>query len=65
MLLIPGSLDLQASLSREIEKLREQLVTLGIRFGLMHPEVQQCSRQLDELLLQYYDIAGLRKDKPS
>ncbi|MCZ8522380.1 aspartyl-phosphate phosphatase Spo0E family protein [Paenibacillus mucilaginosus] len=56
---------MQASLSREIEKLREQLVTLGIRFGLMHPEVQQCSRQLDELLLQYYDIAGLRKDKPS
>ncbi|TXK77587.1 aspartyl-phosphate phosphatase Spo0E family protein [Paenibacillus sp. N3.4] len=30
------------------------MVTLGTRYGFLHPEVQQCSRELDQLLLQYY-----------
>nr|WP_240159873.1 aspartyl-phosphate phosphatase Spo0E family protein [Paenibacillus aceris] len=39
-----------------IEQLRDQMVTLGTEFGFMHPDVQQCSRELDQLLLQYYAI---------
>ncbi|WP_426451736.1 aspartyl-phosphate phosphatase Spo0E family protein [Paenibacillus sp. S-38] len=64
-MLVPGSFDLQSSISLEIEKLRERLVTLGIRFGLMHPEVQECSRQLDELLLKYYETVRHHKNTPS
>lgn len=39
----------------EIERIREQMVELGIRHGFLHPKVQACSRELDELLLQYYN----------
>ncbi|MFC5447609.1 aspartyl-phosphate phosphatase Spo0E family protein [Paenibacillus aestuarii] len=50
----------QERLILEIERLREQMVTLGNTYGLLHPEVQHCSRQLDELLLQYYEIRRSR-----
>lgn len=39
----------------EIEQLREQMIILGNRHGFLHPEVQSCSRQLDQLLVQFYD----------
>ena len=45
---------LDVSMSSQIEYLRGQMVSLGTRYGLLHPEVQQCSEQLDELLLEYY-----------
>lgn len=50
----PGSSDSHLAISSEIEEVRGRLVSLGIQFGLMHPEVQQCSQQLDELLLRFY-----------
>ncbi|MBP1962534.1 aspartyl-phosphate phosphatase Spo0E family protein [Paenibacillus aceris] len=46
----------QERLDIAIEQLRDQMVTLGTEFGFMHPDVQQCSRELDQLLLQYYAI---------
>lgn len=39
----------------EIERMREQMVELGIHHGFLHPKVQACSRELDKLLLQYYN----------
>lgn len=44
----------QERLNIEIEQLRGQMVSLGTTYGFLHPEVQQCSRELDQLLLQYY-----------
>ncbi|MEW9700694.1 Spo0E family sporulation regulatory protein-aspartic acid phosphatase [Paenibacillus sp. SI8] len=44
----------QERLNTEIEQLRGQMVTLGNAHGFLHPDVQLCSRQLDQLLLQYY-----------
>ena len=43
-------------LTREIERIRVKMVQLGNHFGFHHPDVQQCSRQLDYLLMQYYKI---------
>ncbi|MDD9271310.1 Spo0E family sporulation regulatory protein-aspartic acid phosphatase [Paenibacillus sp. GCM10023248] len=48
--------ELQERLDIAIETLREQMVTLGTEYGFLHPEVQQCSRELDQLLLQYYAL---------
>lgn len=48
--------ELQERLDIAIEQLRGQMVTLGTEYGFLHPEVQQCSRELDKLLLQYYAI---------
>ncbi len=53
--MLTPALDEQASISEEIEDMREQMVSLGKRLGLMHPEVQHCSRQLDQLVLRYYE----------
>jgi len=55
-------LETQDRLSRQIEQLRGQMVLLGISHGFLHPEVQLCSRRLDQLLLQYYK---LNRVKPS
>ena len=48
--------ELQERLDIAIEQLRGQMVALGTEYGFLHPEVQQCSRELDQLLLQYYAI---------
>lgn len=53
-LLMSGSTKLKVSISSQIENLRGQMVSLGTRYGFLHPEVQQCSVQLDKLLLEYY-----------
>lgn len=53
-MVMSGTATLDASMSSQIERLRGQMVSLGTRYGLLHPEVQQCSEQLDELLLEYY-----------
>ncbi|NHN30385.1 aspartyl-phosphate phosphatase Spo0E family protein [Paenibacillus agricola] len=42
--------------SREIEIVRSHMVQLVDQYGFMHPEVQQCSSQLDILLLQFYQL---------
>ncbi|BFT69828.1 MULTISPECIES: aspartyl-phosphate phosphatase Spo0E family protein [Paenibacillus] len=46
--------ELQERLDIAIEQLRDQMVALGTEYGFLHPEVQQCSRELDQLILQYY-----------
>ncbi|UKS30994.1 aspartyl-phosphate phosphatase Spo0E family protein [Paenibacillus sp. HWE-109] len=46
----------QERLNIEIEQLRSQMVSLGNAHGFLHPDVQQCSRELDLLLLQYYAL---------
>ncbi|TCZ75839.1 aspartyl-phosphate phosphatase Spo0E family protein [Paenibacillus albiflavus] len=46
---------LEAIVSSQIEYLRGRMVFLGTRYGLRHPAVQQCSEQLDELLLEFYN----------
>lgn len=48
--------ELRGRIAGEIERHREQMIRLGNELGLLHPEVQQCSRQLDELLLRYYEV---------
>lgn len=48
--------ELRSVISNEIEKVRERMVRMGDQLGLMHPEVQKCSRQLDELLLRFYEV---------
>jgi hypothetical protein len=44
----------------EIERIRDELILLGIRHGFLDAEVQNCSRQLDRLLVQFYhaDLLG-------
>jgi hypothetical protein len=44
-------------LMTEIERIRNQLILLGNRHGFLHAEVQNCSRQLDRLLVQFYEAA--------
>jgi hypothetical protein len=44
----------QTKLCNEIEQIRSRMVVLGTQYGFLHPDVQQCSRQLDELLLEFY-----------
>ncbi|WP_268796194.1 aspartyl-phosphate phosphatase Spo0E family protein [Paenibacillus sp. Soil750] len=44
----------QERLHIKIEQLRGQMVSLGTSHGFLHPDVQKCSRDLDQLLLQYY-----------
>jgi hypothetical protein len=46
----------QGQLDIAIEELRGQMVILGTEYGFLHPDVQQCSRELDQLLLQYYAL---------
>lgn len=53
--------EMHSALSCEIEKVRERMVRLSDQFGFMHPEVQQCSKQLDELLLRFYEIDKMMK----
>nr|WP_245247274.1 MULTISPECIES: aspartyl-phosphate phosphatase Spo0E family protein [unclassified Paenibacillus] len=63
--MVPGSPDSCSAISSEIEEVRGHLVSLGIQFGLMHPEVQRCSQQLDELLLRFYATKLGRATKAS
>jgi hypothetical protein len=44
-------------LMTEIERIRDQMILLGNRHGFLHAEVQNCSRQLDQLLIQFYEAA--------
>ncbi|WP_246302802.1 aspartyl-phosphate phosphatase Spo0E family protein [Paenibacillus plantarum] len=44
----------QERLHIKIEQLRGKMVSLGTSHGFLHPDVQKCSRDLDQLLLQYY-----------
>lgn len=43
-------------ISIEIERIRAQMIKLVEEHGFMHPIVQQCSGQLDVLLLSYYQL---------
>jgi hypothetical protein len=53
-----------SDISDEIEKVRSRMVELGCKLGLLHPEVQQCSERLDELLLDYYFTRQNREAYP-
>ncbi|MCD1259790.1 aspartyl-phosphate phosphatase Spo0E family protein [Paenibacillus athensensis] len=55
---------MQDILNRQIEQLRGQMVLLGISHGFLHPEVQLCSRRLDQLLLQYYELTRVKPSAP-
>jgi hypothetical protein len=46
----------ETELASEIEEMRSEMVELGRRFGLQHPEVQKRSEQLDLLLNRYYHL---------
>lgn len=46
MLPVVNWMDEDAELSCEIETLRAHMVELGSVLGLMHPDVQRCSKQL-------------------
>ncbi|MGG1517473.1 aspartyl-phosphate phosphatase Spo0E family protein [Paenibacillus oryzisoli] len=60
--LMNSDLNSQDHLCHRIEQLRHQMVSLGTAHGLLHPDVQQCSRDLDLLLVQYHLI---RRPKPA
>ncbi|MEK8132441.1 aspartyl-phosphate phosphatase Spo0E family protein [Paenibacillus filicis] len=53
--------DLHNTLTLEIEHNRQRMVRLGVELGLMHPEVQRCSEQLDVLLLRFYHTDKLMR----
>ncbi|GAB7056000.1 MULTISPECIES: aspartyl-phosphate phosphatase Spo0E family protein [Paenibacillus] len=55
-MLVSSCPDKQSAITSEIEEVRGRMVSLGVQFGLLHPEVQRCSQQLDELLLRYHHI---------
>jgi hypothetical protein len=48
---------LEVKLMTEIEQVRNRMITLADLHGFLHPEVQDCSRQLDQLLFQFYTYA--------
>lgn len=50
-------LDSEAEIKEQIESTRAQMNRMADELGYIHPEVMRCSQKLDELLLQYYDIA--------
>lgn len=50
-LLFPTSMEI----TEEIESVRSEMMELGSRYGMLHPEVQRCSQHLDRLLNLFYD----------
>jgi hypothetical protein len=40
----------------EIETVRGEMVGLAMELGFLHPDVQRCSRKLDQLILHYYAV---------
>ncbi|MVP01731.1 aspartyl-phosphate phosphatase Spo0E family protein [Paenibacillus lutrae] len=52
----PLDRDIGRKLIEDIEQLRFQLVEKGMQYGFLHPSVQQDSRDLDKLLLQFYKL---------
>lgn len=44
----------RAEMMEEIESVRAEMMKLGNRYGMLHPEVQRCSQELDKLLNLYY-----------
>ncbi|ADU28679.1 aspartyl-phosphate phosphatase Spo0E family protein [Evansella cellulosilytica] len=44
------------NLINDIEVARSKLICAGMKKGLTHPETINCSKLLDELLNQYYQI---------
>lgn len=41
---------------QKIEKLRQDLIDIGVKRGFQDPQVMEKSRMLDELINQYYRI---------
>jgi hypothetical protein len=62
-LLVMDVTDTLSALSSEIEQARARMVALGCQLGFMHPEVLHCSKQLDELLLRFYEIDKMMKQR--
>ncbi|TBL71617.1 aspartyl-phosphate phosphatase Spo0E family protein [Paenibacillus thalictri] len=56
VLVLAVSPDSRTALSIEIEIVRKQMNLLGEQLGFLHPDVQACSKKLDKLLLQYYEL---------
>jgi hypothetical protein len=55
----PNSL---SEISIEIERVRTRMILLGDQYGLMHPEVHECSNELDQLLLRFYELDKAVRD---
>jgi hypothetical protein len=56
-------------LLEKIELLRQHMVKIGLELGLDHPEVLECSKQIDQLHNELIQIdhlseAGKNKKKP-
>jgi hypothetical protein len=45
------------SISEKIEKVRQEMINLGMKKGLQDPQVIKRSQMLNELINQYYRIA--------
>lgn len=43
-------------LEDEIERLRKEMVQLAVQLGMNHPDVYECSRRLDALLLEWQQL---------
>jgi hypothetical protein len=56
IMLTPTGTEMRNQISQEIELVREEMIRLGTHFGFLHPEVQRCSKRLDQLLLLFYDL---------
>jgi len=50
----PPLIEVRQNISVKIESMRGQMVMLGTRHGFLHPDVQNCSKKLDLLVLEYY-----------
>ncbi|PCN42772.1 aspartyl-phosphate phosphatase Spo0E family protein [Brevibacillus sp. 7WMA2] len=58
---------MREQLLEKMELLRQQMVEIGTRYGLHHPEVLRCSREIDLLhnqLLQMEKEVTFCNDKP-
>jgi hypothetical protein len=47
---------METKLLRRIERLRKQLIKIGMNRNLIDPEVVEVSQQLDILLNQYWEL---------
>ena len=50
------------NIAMRIEKVREELVDMGIRIGFQDPQVIEKSQMLDELINQYYRLESKPTD---
>jgi hypothetical protein len=61
-----ASSELLNRICEEIETVRGEMVALALELGFLHPDVQLCSRRLDQLLLHFYSLeSAYRRSVPA